>query len=350
MADWHSTLSDPTIDVLPIHFDVPGHHIPVRTFIGAAQNAERIVAELSDQWFESELRYELVVVPPKPGSLIIGLGVVVTAVTVGVWKFLHSDIGIAIVRGLTGVEPAVWAEKAASRLRERIMPTPDANVRKIEQPEPEASVQLAVASTSIILVETTRAFLMTDTAELRRTGLAPQNFAEAFLARNEFYRACADEPSIQAIGFDESDTYPIKRADFARLQVQNVPADGVPNDEPWNVETTVLKVSSPNWDRTDSSRMWKAKDASDRLRNFRVDDDAFWIQVGNGRLSLQGIDTLKVQWAYQGEGKHRRNIRVVKVVEYNGVKLAEPLDDCELNSLLGQIRGQTGQKDFFKGP
>jgi hypothetical protein len=199
-----------------------------------------------------------------------------------------------------------------------------------------------------MLVETTRAILIKDASDLRKIGLSPEGFRDGFEARNEFYRACAEEKNIRAIGFDETESFPIERKDFARLQVALASREEAINVDPWIVETTLLKVTSPNWDRNDESRLWKAKDSADRIRNFKVEDEGFWSLVGGEQLNLHGIDTIKVQWAYQGEGKFRKNIRALKILEYNGDQLADPLSSDALNSIIGphSFEGR-GSDDLF---
>lgn len=343
------TPDDSAIEVLPIHFDVPEHFIPLRTFIDTASHTEEIVASLNAEWFAGELEYEVVVIPPKPGTFLIGLGIAVVAVTAAGWKFLHSDVGKAFVRGLTGEEPAHWGEWAGKRIRERFtaklvgadgepLPTaPDATPAvTIETPVQELTLQKA--STSIILVESTKSILVKEVSELRRVGVDPQRFRETFEARNEFYRACWQEKELRAIGFDESDKFPIGRRDFARLQVSLEPREDTPETEPSTVDVTSVTVTSPNWERQDAARSWRGKDASGKYRFFKVTDEAFWALAEADKLNLRGLDVMKVQWAFQGRGRQAKNFRVLRVLEYNGDLLADPYDDAALDGILGPHR------------
>lgn len=55
----------------------------------------------------------------------------------------------------------------------------------------------------------------------------------------------------------------------------------------------------------------------------------------------------KVQWVYIGG--QRRNARVLRVLEYNGQTLADPLDDNALAALLGTYDARDDdQDDFFR--
>lgn len=352
------TPDDGAIEVLPIHFDVPEHYIPLRTFIETASHAEEIVASLNAEWFSGELEYEVVVVPPKPGTFLIGLGVAV--VTVGVaWKFLHSDVGKAFVRGLTGEEPAHWGELAGKRIRERLSRTTvdmQDELAAVDQTDVTATADVVGdegltverATTSIILVESTRSVLIKDVNELRRIGFDPSRFRDSFEARNEFYQACWDEKELRAIGFDGTDVFPIDRKDFARLQVTLATREEIPDSEPTTVEVTTVTVTSPNWDRGDPSRNWRGKDAAGRYRFFKVSDEGFWALASADQLNLRGLDTMKVQWAFEGRGRQAKNFRVLRVLEYNGDTLSEPLSADAIEAMIGpHLSTGGGQDDLF---
>lgn len=99
---------------------------------------------------------------------------------------------------------------------------------------------------------------------------------------------------------------------------------------------TNVTVTSPNWERRDSGRTWRGKDASGKYRYFKVTDEAFWALAENDSLSLRRLDTMKVQWAFQGRGRQAKNFRVLRVLEHNGNHLADPYDDEALDGILGQ--------------
>ena len=108
------------MEILPIHFDVPGHYLSLRTFIETSRQTEFIIANFNREFFYGKLNYEIIVLPPSQGSFKTRLGVAVIAVGASVWAILESDIGKAFVEGLTGHEPAHWARSAGLELREFI--------------------------------------------------------------------------------------------------------------------------------------------------------------------------------------------------------------------------------------
>ena len=351
------TPDDGAIEVLPIHFDVPEHYIPLNTFIETARETEAIIEALNQRWFGGELKYRVVVVPPKEGSFLAFLGLAVVAVGGAAWTFLRSEPGDAFLKELTGHNFTDLMGIAGRKVREHVlkMPpiakeeTPAVEEQKATEAVPfqaEAAEQKMAAA--IVVIESTKTFLVTDADQLRRAGLGPETFQEGFEARNEFYRACAEEKEIRAVGFDESEEFPIKRSDFARLQVSVEPREAIEVEDPPTVEITTLTVSSPNWARDDSKRQWRGKEASGLWRNFKVSDEGFWSLASKDQLVLHGQDTMKVQWSYRGSGKQRRSFEVHKVLEYNGETLADPLDDNALNTIIGpHTRGDVGQDDLF---
>lgn len=149
------------------------------------------------------------------------------------------------------------------------------------------------------------------------------------------------------MGFEEAETFPIKRRDFARLQVLLPPKDPPAVDPPWEVEITTLKVTSPNWDREDRQRQWKGRDLKNRERFFRIEDEQFWHLLHAQKLNPSIIDTIKVQWAYVGH--QRRNARVLRVVQFNETILGEPLDDNALRALLGEYNQESDHEDDLFG-
>jgi hypothetical protein len=68
--------------LLPIHFDLPRHVIPLQTFIETAENAGRIAEVLNQELFGGSFTLELVIVPSEEGTFLSKLGIVVTAVSV----------------------------------------------------------------------------------------------------------------------------------------------------------------------------------------------------------------------------------------------------------------------------
>lgn len=346
MQEKSSLNKDGALAILPIHFDLPAHAIPLNTFVRTAEQAATIIDSLNRELFDGKLKYEILVLPPQEGSFKTKIGVFLFGGWIAVWSFTESDIGKAFIRGLTLREPAQWAEQAGSALREQIVSDDeDTTADEVDAAPEDDEVKCHAAAD--FLVDATKSFLQTDVAELESAGITTTRFRDGYSARNEFYEACAATPDIRAVGFEDEPVFPINRSDFARLQVVLPPMKDE-DDEPWQTAIVDLKVTSPNWEREDRQRSWKAKDAKGRERLFRIEDEQFWELVKAEQLNIHIMDTIKVQWAFQGKVKSPKNIRVLRVLEFNGDALSDPLNENALFAILGNFSSfEDRQTDLF---
>lgn len=95
------------VEVIPLHFDVPHHRIPLDDFIQTAKKTEAILDGFNNRLFDGKLKYQMLVVPPKDGGFIEILGYISTAMgSIGlVWAYSQTKDGKAFFKGLTGHEP-----------------------------------------------------------------------------------------------------------------------------------------------------------------------------------------------------------------------------------------------------
>lgn len=321
------------IQVIPIHFDVPGHQLLLSTFVETATQTEAIIRSFNRELFDEKLEYEIVVLPPEVGSFKSRLGI--WAVAASIFAFVESDIGKAFIKGLTGNEPAYWAENAGVELSTYL------RANEVGQSTSKGEVNSAKCRFETrIVVESVKSFLTKDITELASVGIRPDKFRDAFEARNNFYRACDADRQIRALGFEEEDTFPIHRSDFERLQVALPPKED-DDDEQWQTEIAILTVTSPNWDRNDKQRSWKGRDSLGKERYFKIEDEYFWSLVAAERLNLHPADTIKVQWAFRGVGDQRKDARVLRMLQYNDKILSEPLDGSALDAILERYTAVT---------
>lgn len=331
------------MSILPIHFSLPGHAIPLSTFIHTANQTANIFKAFNREIFENGLKYEILVLPPELGSFKNRLGVAVVAVGVVAWGFVESDIGKAYVQGLTGQEPSHWAELAGAKSKEILQGETD---HKEKDPNTEIA-RIKCQAASLILSKSAQTFLQTDHITLETMGVSTRKFRDAYESRNGFYQACKEVEEIQAVGFDERPIFPIKRNDFSRLQV-NIPQSEEDN-ETWWVDILELVVTSPNWERNDNQRTWKGRDSKGHERYFRIEDDEFWRLAHQNLLDIQIEDRIKVQWAFLGKVEAPREARVIRVIEFNGQALSPTLSADELSSILDNYQIVLKFKgDFFK--
>ncbi|MBY5516175.1 hypothetical protein [Rhizobium leguminosarum] len=318
-------------DVLYLHFDVQNHHLKLETFIETADSARKIVATINEGFFHNSLHYELVVLPPDEGSFLTRLAIIFSA-PAAVFTFVNTDVGAAFIDGLTGKPPVEWAKQMGQTTGETAGKLYEALTRE-EKQESKAACQVSAN----MVVAMTRGVLEKETLELRKIGMEAGTLTDALHARADFYTACINDKAVNRVGFQPLDDFPIPRSSFAE-RAQRPPRKADEEEPPdWTVSIENIYVTSPNWDVADQRlRHWKGKDQARRDCYFVIDDLEFWSLVKKKNLRVDVLDNLQVQWACQIVDGRAKNRRVIRVLEYNGNKLAEPLPAEALDAILGR--------------
>lgn len=335
MSDAH--LTGRNSDEIVFHFDVERHSIPLKQFIDTARSTQTVIDDFNEQLFDKKLRYELRVRPPETGGLMEVLGLVILGGGGAMWGFLATDIGKAFIKGLTGEEPAHWAEHFGKKARDEI------EKRKSKKGEPTIDVALPEAQEIVsddneidarLLVEMIISFLAANVDKLEQVGITPAKFQKAFSGRNTIYKACIENPEVKGLSFDRTHNFPIKRADFPR-QITHIPEVVEPETAQqiaWSVESVDIIVNSPNWKR--DGRKWQA--ATNKFQDiaFSIEDETFWYHVDIKDIKPDIRDNMRVQWAYPAGLSKPANVRVLKVLTYNGKDISQPLSESELKRIL----------------
>ncbi len=344
-------------DRLFIHFDVEGHFLKLDTFIQTAESAREIIAAIDQTFFKGELKYELIVLPPDDGSFLTKFGVLVAAGTAA-FGILNTDIGAAYVEGLTGKAPVEWAKELGQDHRVRVQDAyemiepreePSQETTQPTPPSPTStkseSDQAACRTSAKIIVAMARGVLEKETDELNRIGMNVGNLFDALDARAKFYSACIKDSDVSRIGFTPDDEFPIPRKSFPERAQKPTPPDIEEDPSEWAVAIESIYVTSPNWDEEDQkTRQWKGKDQIRRDCYFVIEDAEFWGLVKVKSLHVEVLDNLKVQWAYQIKEGRPKNRRVLRVLEFNGDKLADPLMPDAIRAVLGSFSAMSAPR------
>ena len=345
MTDSDTTASDRAIGIIPIHFDVPVHYIPFATFDDAASAMRGTIDAFNREFLDGQLEYELLVFPSEEGSFLSRWGIRLLAGYGAICAFTATDLGKGVVKGLTNLTVEELGTVVGSYARSKILEAVNAagSALKTIHTDP-AQCQLETT----IITEAAKSFLQTDQEKLGRAGITTQKFRDAYDARNDFYQACLRDQRVKGIGFDETRHFPIKRKDFAKLYVALPPREDQSEVMRWQVELMTLNVTSPNWDREDRKRRWKGRDDKGKECLFQIEDKQFWSLVQLRKIDPRIIDTMKVQLAFVGPQRH--HARVLRVLEYNGQILGEPLDSNALDAILGEFNSSPGDDipDLFR--
>ena len=326
--------------LLPIHFDLPGHVIPLQTFIETAESAGRIAEVINQEIFGGSFTLEVVIVPPEEGSFLSQLGIVVTAVSIFVAGAIVSgplgDFGSGIFEEIVS--------KDASDVGKELVQNVRAAFEELTSSSEDREAKCDAAS--VVTVAAVKWILQEENEELETLPVAPA-LKDALLAKRRFYDACKNVPDLKAIGFSRQPTFPIKRSDFQRISQM---PEGAADDER-RVAIENITGTSPNWNRNDTARNWKGADQDGHARFFIIRDERFWEMVFRGDLNPRIADSMKVQWAYKQGPKRRKNHVVLRVLEFNGVKVSSQMTDRELRPFLDSFqRVQDDEPSFFDDP
>ena len=317
-------------EILHFHFDVHDHYLSVETFIAAANSAQKAIEALNQSFFAGELEYELIILPPSSGTFLKKLGLWISGGIASIMYFLETDIGKAYFEGLTGEQPAHWAKLVGEVHQDILEKAQSTNEALIE----DQTIGDCRVGSKIIVKMTQGIFEATPTS-LKRSGFEQVLPIETLEARSEFFEACLIDKRVKGVGFTPEDDFPIRRANFPERAIKPKRREDEDKPTPWTSSIESIFVTSPNWDKDDqSARKWKGKDSVRRDCYFTIEDEEFWSRVRHGELRVDVLDNLKVQWAFQILDGKPRNRRVLKVVEFNGEILANPLSKGDLDRIL----------------
>jgi hypothetical protein len=107
-------------------------------------------------------------------------------------------------------------------------------------------------------------------------------------------------------------------------------------------------VHSPNWKR-DNNRKWQGSTTETQDIAFVIEDDNFWHHVKIEDIIPHINDNMRVQWAYPEHVIVKpTNVRVLRVLSYNGTSISDPLTTDELLTKLDTfVLEQKDQDDLF---
>jgi hypothetical protein len=323
-----------------IHFDVDGHYIELDTFIKTGEQAKAIIDTFNESFFQNELQYRLILLPPEPGSFLTKIAVYVFAVGVPVFYFLESDIGKAYIKGLTNREPYEFALELGKYSRDKMIQA----LADFEESRSLKSIDLNQVDKcqlgSRVVVEMTRGLLEKNKDEIQKLSLNDNNLGNALDARSEFFTACIEDAKINGIGFSDENHFPIPRNQFPNraVNLRKDEENDTSEDEAWTIAIEEIIVTSPNWDKDDQlKRQWKGKNNINQEVYFIIEDKEFWLQVYRKKLNVEILDKLKVQWAYLKDSGRIKNRRVLRVLELNGNSLGAALDANSINAIVGEF-------------
>ena len=327
------------------HFDMEKHSIPFQQFVDTATATTKIVNTFNKQIFGSTEEVDLRIVAPEHGGLIEILEVSLLAGMLTVTT-LESDVGKAYIVGLTGREPASWAEDFGLQTRKTMIDDSQLEKHEIDASEilkttterDAVSQKVLRKLQAAILADATTRFLEASEERLKKIEFPTWGYTNAFVAKNEIFQACIENEDITALNFDRSKKFQIQKGNFKnyiqKLPTQQKHIQDAP-EEPTNreiVEVATVTINSPNWQR--NGRGWEGSTETLQSVEFSIEDEEFWKHVETKDTKFGVGDNMTVQWVYFSDSSESTQIRVLKVLMFNGSELAKPLTKQELDRIL----------------
>src|SRR6056297_1968412 len=213
-----------------IHYSVKHDYVGIRTFVQAAVAAERSVNAINTLYFSGEIEFELVILPPREGSLKQYIGVIAKGVSgisltlLTVIQFLDSPAVQEISRELYGETPT---EALIDQIKSLETKVENKEIDEIEAEEEARTIIEEMAS------KTASSALEQSRDQLERLK-APDNFKyEMQKAQSELFETALEDKNVVAIGFSEGDEFPIPRNEFAQRAIRPKKPEEPKPDQEW---------------------------------------------------------------------------------------------------------------------
>jgi hypothetical protein len=253
-----------------IHYDVIEHFIPMNDFTTASNAAHKIIDNLNKEIFGGFLKYQLVVLPPETGTLLKTIGFLTLVANVVIVPITEDYVEGAF-KALTGHEPSYYASQHIAALR-----------------------------------DLTVGFFSKEVDELECAIPRKINLDRAYKAKSDFYRSCQDNKDINGIGFDRSNNFAIKRANFknhiSKDRVRELDSDFVVYDAV--LISPVTEDKKLQWDFEDTVTGQKI--------SAYMHDESFKNGVLNGQYPIRQSDKSDILQILVEYKKQERNGEVEK--------------------------------------
>lgn len=327
-----------------LHFEVFEHALGLDTFIETADSTRRIVEALNESLFSGNLAFEIIVIPPQKGTFLTKLVLRIIKGAGFVFIAANTPIGSNFIEGLTGKSPEVWSNEFGEGIAElvaKVSPLDDEEEGLtyplvLDEAEIFDNEELCISASSLVS-SMAIGVLEKESYELKKLFKENDLLLDALDARADFYIACIENRNVKAVGFSSSGDFPIPRNIFPDRAQKPVRPQKSEDEPEWFVVIDAVYVTSPNWDKDDRFRQWKGRDQVGRDCFFTIEDEEFWRLVKRRELNPQVLDQLKIQWAFVLVAGRPKSRRVLRVLEFNQRKLADPLDDNAIAAILGRF-------------
>lgn len=282
------------LTTINLHFDTKENYLTIEEFQTFYKVVSDIIENMNEEICFSKLEYKLVIIPPKEGSFLDTIGILVPVGFV-VWTVLISDVGKGFIRGLTGKEPEYHAEDIGKFIKDFVI-----TFLKKEK---------------------------IDNSEI--------NITKSLEAKNLFYNTCINSNYINGVGFDDTHNFPISRDQFPQYIVKLTEEEK--EEEDFCKYHTVIIVSPVIVEN--SKQQWNAKIKETDLKiTFYMEDEKFKNDCLKGKYPFRksaNDDEMVVKVKYSPiKNKDGRLKSVVKVYSFNDQKIESLPNDAVFDQPL----------------
>lgn len=272
-----------------VHFDLSGHKIPILQSIETDESIRRIVNELGRNLKNSNLKIEIFIQPPAEGSHLK--------------KFVISA-GLLLVGG--AMQPAMDAGLKVF-----------GDGRNMEERFTEFFNDVKV-------------FLESSSYDIQDK-FPKDTYAKAYQAKSELYEAAYRNTEIKAIGFDQTNRFPVKRNQFAYHIIK---LDENKKDK-FVIKIHKLKIVSSINAKEYANHSWQAKDIKKgKVCHIYMKDDAFYEFYWENNIQIK---TLLVEVTYSLQQDEFVNLsfkekgkQITKVFNYNNKPFTSTPEGIEI--------------------
>lgn len=295
-------MNAPEIARLPIHFDVPANYLTAADYLVAVKSFSTTLTEFNRRIFDGNIEYEFLVLPAEDGSFKGVTGVIVKSAK-GAAK---TALAVGAVGGLIGLADSSILNDMAKEWTGKTIQ------------ELHIGTELAV-----FLRDMTKGFFITESDRLEQLIPKNLNLDKALLAKSEFYKMCVDNREISAVGFDDTENFPIKRTSFSqhitKEKIRPVPSEFI-------LYRNAIIVSPID---IDIDRVWRLQDSTTKqIINAYMRDDAFKSGFLSGKYPLKESskdDRMTVLIEYQRHEKNgeveSKEISINTVYSFNDIEI-----------------------------
>lgn len=246
---------------LPIHFDVTAHYLTAADYLVAVKSFKTVLEDFNKRIFDGAIEYEFLVLPAEEGTFKGVCGIIVK----GVKGTAKTVLTVGAVGGVIGLADSSILNDFTKELTGKTIQ------------EVHIGKELAV-----FLRDMTTGFYSTASDTLERIIPHDLNLDKALFAKTEFYKMCIDNHEIPAIGFDDTENFPIKRSAFAQ-HISKDKTRSVPSE--FILYHNAIVVSPID---IDIDRVWGLKDsATKNTINAHMRDESFKKDFLSGKYPLK---------------------------------------------------------------